>query len=125
MAARRERDLLAAGGLAGSFLPQELLAAVGIAPTGLLPVLVQLLGAALFAFALANWTARGSLFGGIYNRPLAMANLAHFTIGAPALVKAALRTTSGGVLWPLALAYAVFAAGFALVFFRSPASGPS
>lgn len=110
--------VLGVAGVAASFLPYELLRAVGVAATGPLPVLVQLLGALWFAFAMVNWMARGSLIGGIYNRPVAIGNLTHFVIGALALVKYAVG--AGGVLWAVAAVYAIFAIAFAMVFFRSP-----
>ena len=80
-----------------------------------MPLLVQLLGALWFAFAMVNWTARGSLIGGIYNRPVAIGNLTHFVIGAFALGK-------DGTLMPVAIVYALFAVAFAFLFFRSPVS---
>lgn len=113
--------VMAAAGIAGTFLPQELLRAIGAEPVGLLPLLVQLLAALLFAFGMANWVARGSLMGGIYNRPLALGNLTHFTIGALALLKAAL-SARDAVTWTLSAVYTLFAIGFALVFMTSPVS---
>ena len=110
--------VMGTAGIAASFLPLEIPRALAIEPAGLLPVLVQLLGAALFAFAMINWTARGSLIGGIYNRPVALGNLTHFVVGGMALTKAALST--GGVAWGLAAVYLLFAAGFTMLFFRSP-----
>ena len=44
------------------FAPREVM------PASHPPVLVQLIGAALLGFALANWTARGAMLGGIYGR---------------------------------------------------------
>lgn len=113
--------VMGAAGIAGTFMPQELLNWVGAAPGGVLPVVVQILSALLFAFAMVNWTARGSLLGGIYNRPVAIGNLAHFTIGALAVTKAAMVVRHDSILWFIALVYCVFAFGFAVVFFRSPA----
>ena len=107
-------------GVIGSFLPQEVLAAAGVAPDRAVTILVQLLAASLFAFAMANWTARGSLFGGIYNRPLAIGNLTHFVVGALALVKAVTAGERDTVILLATGLYAAFAVGFALVFFRSP-----
>ena len=108
-------------GIAGSFLPHEVLSAIGVAPTGALPVLVQLLAATLFAFAMVNWTARGSLIGGIYNRPIAIGNLTHFVIGALALVKAAMNAGPHRMILAIAaVIYVLFAVAFAAVFFRSP-----
>lgn len=113
--------VLAAAGIATTFLPHELLRAAGATPSGFLPVLVQLLGALLFAFAMVNWTARGSLIGGIYNRPVAIGNLTHFVIGALGLVKAALATRPADVFWwTVTAVYILFAVAFTLVFFRSP-----
>ncbi|HEY0371702.1 MAG TPA: hypothetical protein VGD79_06850 [Thermoanaerobaculia bacterium] len=108
--------VLGIAGIAASFMPHELLRAAGIAPAAPMPLLVQLLGALWFAFAMVNWTARGSLIGGIYNRPIAIGNLTHFVIGAFALGK-------DGTLMPVAIVYALFAIAFAMVFFRSPVSG--
>ena len=111
--------VLGIAGIAASFLPQEILRALAIEPAGLVPLLVQLLGAALFAFAMVNWTARGSLIGGIYNRAVALGNLTHFVVGGLALAKAAL--SLGGVVWVMAAVYLVFAVGFTIVFFfQSP-----
>lgn len=116
---------MGAAGIAGTFLPQELLIALGVQPSGLLPVLVQLLAALLFSFAMVNWTARGSLIGGIYNRPVALGNLTHFVIGALALTKAAIAMRGNAIVWGAAFVYIVFAVAFTAVFFRSPVSGSS
>lgn len=113
-------------GIAGSFLPEEALRALGIAPEGVLPVIVQLLAALLFAFAMVNWTARGSLIGGIYNRPVAIGNLTHFVIGALALVKAAIAASPHRtILAIVATIYVLFAIAFTAVFFRSPVAPPA
>jgi hypothetical protein len=73
---------MGAAGLAASFLPHELLALMDVVPTVTLAVFVQLFGAILFGFAMVNWIARSTPIGGIYGRPIALGNLAHFTIGA-------------------------------------------
>ena len=112
--------VLGALGIAGSFLPQELLAALGVAPSGVLALLVQLLAALLFAFSMVNWMARGSLIGGIYNRPVAIGNLTHFVIGALALAKAVMAGQRHPIVLVLAAIYVVFAIGFAALFVRSP-----
>jgi hypothetical protein len=112
--------VLGAAGVAAIFAPEEILAAMSIRGGGMLPVMVQLLGTVWFAFALMNWTARGSLIGGIYNRPVAIANLAHFMVGALALARAATRTPAPAPLLMLTVVYVVLAIAFGLVFFRSP-----
>lgn len=112
--------VLGAAGIAASFLPHELLAAIGVVPIGALAVIVQLLGAAWFAFAMVNWAARGSLIGGIYNRPVAIGNLTHFVIGALALVKLVMAGERHAIVLAAAAIYAIFAVAFAMVFFRTP-----
>jgi uncharacterized membrane protein len=65
--------------------------------------------------------AKGSVIGGIYNRPISLANFAHFLIGALALVKGVLKDTSlPYAIWTLAAIYAVFAVLFWLIFSRNP-----
>lgn len=105
-------------GAAGLFVPDELLRMAGHSSDAVLAVGVQLLAALYFAFAFTNWTARGSLIGGIYNRPLALGNLTHFLIGSLTLLKAAI--SGDAALIVLAIIYGVFALAFGAIFFRSP-----
>ena len=107
-------------GVAGSFMPDELLSWSGTAASGITPLLVQLLAAMLFAFAMVNWAARGSLIGGIYNRPVAIGNMTHFVIGALALGKAVAAGQRQTIVIVLAVVYALFAVAFSALFFRSP-----
>lgn len=89
-------------------------------PIGLeVQLLVQLTGALYAGFGALNWMSKGSLMGGIYGRPVAIGNLLHFVAGGFALIKAAPASTSP-FAWPVAIGYAVFALGFALVVFRNP-----
>ena len=107
-------------GLAATFAPQELLALAGVPARGVLPLFVQVMGALYCAFAALNWMSRHSTIGGIYNRPLALANLLHFFVAAMALVKAALAGAPPGVT-AIAVPYAILALAFGyLVFFWSP-----
>lgn len=112
--------VMGAAGVAGSFAPHELLRTLDIEPIGALPVLTQILAALYFAFAMVNWLARGSLIGGIYARPVAVGNVAHFVVGGLALVKAVLGEQHNPALLAAAAVYVVFALGFAFVLFRSP-----
>lgn len=110
-------------GLAGitlSFLPHELLDYLGkTTDTGLDPLILQVLGALYFAFAMVNWTAKANLIGGIYARPIAIGNLTHFTIGALALIKGYFADHRMPVLIA-ALIYTAFAILFAIIFFTHP-----
>jgi len=113
--------VLLLAGVAGLFAPHELLVVNGVAPTGSMPLLRQLFAAALLGAAINNWMAKGSLMGGIYNRPLALGNLLHFATGGLTLAKVLMR---GPVTAPLAIAtvvYCLFAVAFAMVVFgRTP-----
>jgi hypothetical protein len=112
--------VLAALGLAGTFLPAEVLTRLGTEPTAPLQLAFQVLGALCLGFAMLNWMARGSLIGGIYNRPIVVGNLLHFTSAALAFSKMLLRAPEARPLWPLGLVYALLAAGFAFALFHHP-----
>jgi hypothetical protein len=114
---------MAAGGVGGLFMPQELLAELGTPTSSVLPALVQLHAAILLGFAMVNWMAKGSLIGGIYNRPVLIGNVAHFMIGAITLVKLVMAGRSQ-VVMVIAAAYILFAIGFGLLMFRSPVKPP-
>lgn len=116
---------MGAAGIAALFAPHELLTAFGVAPSASLPLLVQLLAALLFAFAMVNWTAKGSLIGGIYNRPVALGNLTHFAIGAITLLKYVTRAQATPAVLATTAVYVVFALGFTMLFFRSPVAAPA
>jgi hypothetical protein len=110
-------------GLAGillTFMPDEIIKYVTITSGTKLDVLMlQLLGALYFGFAMINWTAKANLIGGIYSRPVAIGNLIHFTVGALALLKG---YSSGYplIIQVATIIYTVFAILFAIVFFRHP-----
>ena len=109
-------------GVVLQFVPHEVLAFFGASGAGIVPLLLQLAGALYIGFALMNWMAKGVLIGGIYARPLAIGNFAHFLIGALALAKYAFGAASGAAsVWVLAGIYAVFAIAFGYVFFTHPA----
>jgi hypothetical protein len=115
--------VLGIAGLAASFAPTELLRLLGSPAAEPLPVLIQLLGGTYVAFALANWTAKDSLIGGIYARPLSLGNCVHFVCGALALAK---QQFSQGVNMPLLaclLVYAIFAVSFGLLVFGYGTAG--
>jgi len=114
--------VMGALGAAGLFLPDEFLSLLHVTGVPVLTTVVQLSAALLLAFAMVNWTAKGSLIGGIYNRPVAIGNLFHFAIGAITLAKAVFARSTPPFLWIAAAVYVIFAIGFAVVFFGSPVS---
>lgn len=104
--------VLGLAGIMASFAPAELLTAWGSPATEQTVIVMQILGALYLSYALLNWTAKDSILGGIYARPVSLGNFAHFTIGALALVK---RVGSRDLGLPLILVLAVYAI-FALLF---------
>ena len=112
---------LGGAGFFASFGPQELLALLNPA-TGLAPVMVQLMGALYFSFALVNWTAKDNIIGGIYSRPISLGNTVHFVMGALALAKFQGSGLGNRITLVLLAVYAVFAVLFGwLVFGRGAA----
>ena len=114
---------MAAIGVGLTFLPKEIADLTGIGPSKTLQLILQISGALYFAFAMLNWMAKGSIIGGIYNKPIATANFTHFVIGALALVKILINDHSLPYpIWTLAGIYSIFAVLFGLVFFGDPVS---
>jgi hypothetical protein len=82
-------------------------------------VLVQLLGALYFSFALMNWTAKDSAIGGIYARPVSLANFGHFFSGTLLLAKYLLSNEFNLPILLVTILYAIFAAVFYWLVFRA------
>jgi hypothetical protein len=115
----------AALGVTASFLPQEILAHGGAAPEWFPVVVVQIAGALYLGVAILNWMARGALIGGIYGRPIALANFMHFAVAAIVLIKAVAAGQSGAWLLTGTAAYAGLAVWWGLVLFTSPSPSAS
>src|SRR4051794_29399587 len=94
------------------FVPHEALGRLSVEATGFAPVLAQMTGALLIGFAVMNWMAKGVLIGGIYARPLAIGNFAHFLIGALTLVRYVAGNSVHWELWLITVLYFVFAIAF-------------
>lgn len=116
--------VMGVAGIAATFGPAEVAGALGLTPPGVAQIFVQVIGALYLGFAMVNWMARGSLIGGIYNRPLLLGNLAHVVVGGLALVK---HVASGERPLALVIAtgvYVVFAVAFGRLLFTSPVPAP-
>ena len=55
---------LAVIGISLTFLPAEIAGITGITPDKTFTVILQLLGALYFSFAMLNWMAKGTIIGG-------------------------------------------------------------
>lgn len=109
-------------GIGITFLPHEVLDHVGVVANQAIVLLMQMLGALYLGFAALNWMSRGNHIGGIYSRPLAIANLFAFLVAAVALLKAAVSPNATIQVIAFAIIYAVFAIWFGLVAFTHPAN---
>jgi len=67
-------------GLALTFGPDAVLARAGASAAPIDVWLAHLLGATLLGLAFLNWVQRHALMGGIYGRPLLLANLMFVTV---------------------------------------------
>lgn len=106
-------------GVAALFVPQELLAFGGAVPNALTVSLLQAVGAAFLGFGMLNWLSRYSRVGGIYGRPIVVANFAHTFAAAALLVKAVPRGNGSPLAWAALGIYGVLAVLFGLKFFGS------
>jgi len=114
--------LLLCCGLPALFAPQEIAAALGSRVQPASPVVVQLLGAGLFALGFLDWFSRFSAIGGIHGRPVLVANLSFFFIAAATLGRHA-RGDGGLVAWLLAGLAGLLAAWFTKLLLFPPAPG--
>jgi hypothetical protein len=109
-------------GIAASFLPQEIATHFGVHSDPIIVLLIQIGGALYLAFAILNWTARSVLIGGIYSRPLALANFLHFVVITTIFLKALVSGFRPIELIVGALIYFVFAVWFGRVLFTHPST---
>ena len=113
--------IMGALGIIASFMPVEILKALGQDSNSTLILLIQITGALYFGFGLMNWMAKSSLIGGIYSKALSMGNFAHFGIAGIALVKAVInKSIASNYILILAIIYLAFAIAFGIVAFTNP-----
>ncbi|MEO7080366.1 MAG: hypothetical protein ABIY71_02525 [Flavobacteriales bacterium] len=112
--------VMAAIGLVLSFAPEEAWAFFRQPVSAAVPVLLQLTGALYLGFAFMNWTAKGSVLGGIYGRAIVLGNFLHFTMGALALLKVAIGPGCEPFIWAVSGVYALFALWFGRTLFSHP-----
>ena len=103
------------------FLPNEIAEYLNVEPTIIIILFLKILSALYLGFGILNWTAKGSLIGGIYNRPIALGNLLHFVVGSIELVKVIsnIQTHREIIIFLTAL-YIIFGVLFAYVLKNNP-----
>ena len=112
---------LAIIGIILSFLPNEIVDLLNVESNAVTILFVKILSALYLGFGILNWMAKGTLIGGIYNRPITLGNLMHFGVGAIALVKVVSNIqTHSEIIISLSIIYIIFAVLFAYVFRTNP-----
>ena len=113
--------LLFIAGLGLTFVPDLILKSLQLGAEKTNQLLIQVLGGLYFGFAMLNWMTRNSIIGGIYNRPVAIANFSHFFIAGLALLKGVNGDgATSMVLWITTGTYQVFWILFAILLFSHP-----
>ena len=103
------------------FLPNEILEYLNVEPTIITILFLKILSALYLGFGILNWMAKGTLIGGIYNRPIALGNLLHFVVGSIELVKVISNIqTHREIIIFLTVFYVIFAILFAYVIKTNP-----
>jgi hypothetical protein len=112
--------VLLLGGLALLFAPDDLLPALapGFPPAA--AWLGQLLAAAWLAMAALNWLQRTAVLGGIYGRPVVLANIALYFITALSLLRALLGGTAPRAAWLICAPAALLAVAYSVLLLRGP-----
>ena len=112
---------LLTAGIILTFLPDEILKYAYLENTRPLQLLLQIIGALYFGFGMLNWMSKSGLIGGIYNRPIAVANFTHFFIAGLALIKGIMANpVLPKTIWIVSCVYLIFAISFGIVLFRHP-----
>ncbi|QHT71143.1 hypothetical protein GXP67_33075 [Rhodocytophaga rosea] len=110
--------MLGIWGVLLSFLPEELASLFGWTEANF--IILQMLGALYFSFAIINWTAKANIIGGIYGRPIAIGNFTHFVIGSITLLKWVMDNTADIIWIAITIVYVLFATLFVRILFTHP-----
>lgn len=103
------------------FLPIEIAEYLGVEPTIITILFLKILSAIYLGFGILNWMAKGTLIGGIYNKPIVLGNLLHFVVGAIELIKVISNIqTHREIIIFLTVFYVIFALLFVYVIKTNP-----
>ena len=104
-----------------SFFPNEIAEYLNIEPNVITMLFLKILSALYLGFGILNWLAKGTLIGGIYNRPIVIGNLMHFGTGAIVLVKVVSNIQIHSEIFIfLTAVYVIFAIIFVYLFKTNP-----
>ena len=103
------------------FLPIEIAEYLSVEPTISAILFLKILSAIYLGFGILNWTAKGTLIGGIYNKPIVLGNLLHFAVGAIELIKViSIIQIHREIIIFLTVFYVIFALLFAYIIKTNP-----
>ena len=105
-------------GIAALFIPELFLNLFNAQPTNGLSVLIQLMGGLYFSLAMLNWAAKDSAIGGVYARPVSLANFVHFMIGTFTLGKYQIAGNTNVFILIMLIMYAIFSILFWWLIFK-------
>lgn len=111
-------------GVAGTFIPEEISVILGIDPSPITLILLQIIGGLYLGFAMLNWFTRSARIGGIYNKPVVLGNLIHFIVVLFAVIRQ-LAEQFHFIFVILTFVYLGFAVWFTLVMRSNPLSNQS
>jgi hypothetical protein len=94
------------------------LAAPGVPPSA--AWIGQLLAAAWLGLAALNWLSRDAMIGGIYGRPIVIANLYCYTVSALSLAKIVFLSGTPMFVRGAAAVFTVLAVVYGVILFRGP-----
>jgi hypothetical protein len=112
---------LAIIGILLSFLPTEIMDYLNVEPNIITTLFLKIMSALYLGFGILNWMAKGTLIGGIYNKPIAIGNLMHFGVGAIAMVKVTTNIqTYSEIMISITAVYMIFTLLFIYTFKTNP-----
>ena len=109
--------ILGGTGVALTFAPDNILTEFGITDHPMSVLLMQMMGGLYFGFGMLNWMSRDRAIGGIYNRPVAIANFSHFLVAGLAIIKS-LTADAFTLLWVIGGIYVLFGILFIRMLFQ-------
>jgi len=112
--------VLAVAGAALLFASDVVLPSIVPGLTASAAWLGQLLGAAWLGVAGLNWLSRRATLGGVYGRPVVLANFALYVISALSLVRVLDNGMAQLWLWPAFIVSAAFALSYGALLLRGP-----
>ena len=112
---------LAVNGFGFTFFPNEIAGLLINDDNYILILILQILGALYLGFSILNLTAKASLIGGIYNKPILIGNLLHFFTASMTFIKLTFKAeTNLQLIFSYTIIYSLFTLSFGYVFFTNP-----